>query len=345
VKAVVLTGIRRLELHEVPKPPLKKPNDILLKIASVGICGSDIHYYREGRIGDQVIQYPFTIGHECTAVVEAIGSAVKELKPGNRVVIEPQIACGCCSQCKTGRSNTCLHPQFFGCPGQIPGAMREYAVISADNCYQIPENLNLTQAVFAEPLSIGLYAVRLSGLLSNQKVGILGAGPIGLSVLTAVHEMSNNKIYVTDKLDYRLEFAASLGADWTDNPETSNIVKTIHQSEPESLDMVFECCGDQEALDQAVRLLKPAGKLIIVGIPETDRVQFEIHEMRRKETVVMNVHRQNECLENAIGLLNKKKDAISSLITHKFSPEESQKAFETVSKYDDHVMKAVIQFL
>lgn len=344
MKAVVLTAIRKMELQEVPSPKLIHPNDVFLKMAAVGICGSDSHYFKEGRIGNQVIQYPFTIGHECTAVVEAAGSAVKDLKPGNPVVIEPQVSCGTCFQCRMDRQHTCLHPQFFGCPGQIPGALREYAVVPEENCYRIPENLTLTEATLAEPLSIGLYAVHLSCLLPDQKVGILGAGPIGLSVLAAAQETGNNKIYITDKLDYRLKTAASLGADWTGNPETSDIIELIQQKEPECLDVIFECCGDQDALDQAVQLLKPAGRLIIVGIPETDRVNFSIHEMRRKETVVMNVHRQNGCLQNAIDLLSMRRNEITPLITHQFSAEESQKVFEMVSEYKDHVVKAVIHF-
>ncbi len=319
-------------------------NQVLLKMAAVGICGSDIHYYKKGRIGDQVIQYPFTIGHECSAVVETVGKEVTSLKPGDPVVVEPQISCGRCSQCLIGRSHTCLHSRFFGCPNQIPGALREYAVITEDNCYPVPEQLNLTEAVFAEPLSIGLHAFVLSGVSSDQKIAILGSGPIGLSVLTAIQESGKNTTYITDKLDYRLRIASSLGADWIGNPEKSDIIKDILNLEPESLDVAFECCGDQDALDQAVRLLKPAGKLIIVGIPEEDRICFNIHEMRRKELGVMNVHRQNNCIGKAIDILKTRREKISPLITHTFSPDKARQAFEMVSKYNDQVIKAVIKF-
>jgi L-iditol 2-dehydrogenase len=344
MKSIVLTGIRKMELRDVPKPQLKGDTDVLLKISVVGICGSDIHYYSTGRIGDQVVKYPFTIGHECSAVVEAVGSRVTQVKPGDRVAIDPAVSCHKCDQCLNGRPNTCRNLKFLGCPGQMEGCLLEYLVIPQENCYKIKESMTLTQGALVEPLSIGIYAVNFLKNFDTSVIAILGSGPIGLCVFLAARTKGIHHVYMTDKIDERLVVARNVGADWVGNPEKENVVKEIKIREPDLLDAVFECCGDQDALDQAIELLKPGGKLMIIGIPKIDQIYFDISKLRRKEISIQNVRRQNDCVQTAINLVQNGEIDIDFMATHNFKFEHTSKAFELVEGYRDGVIKAMIHF-
>ncbi len=343
MKTMVLTGLRGMELRDVPAPELSQPDDVLLKMAAVGVCGSDIHYYKKGRIGDQVVRYPFTVGHEGSAIVREVGEGVTRVKPGDPVVFDPLVACGTCSQCIGGRRHTCLNARFLGCPGQREGCLSEYIVMPEACCYPIGSEVSLEKAVLIEPLSIGIYTIAFISKPSAQNIGILGMGPIGLCVLVSARESGAKSVFVTDKIDSRLDVAMNMGADWIGNPLCSDIVAGIIQKVPDGLDVVIECCGDQDALDQAVMLLKPGGILLIVGIPEEERISFDSNQIRRKEIHIQNIRRQNETVQEAIDLLGSGRFNIGTLLTHRFPFEETQSAFDLVAKYGDGVVKAVIQ--
>lgn len=344
MKAMVLTGLKQMTLRDVPPPALKQDKDVLLKLAAVGVCGSDIHYYKTGKIGSQVVQYPFTVGHECAAVVEKAGSAVTRLKPGDRVAIEPAMSCGTCDQCRVGRPHTCRKLRFLGCPGQAEGCLAEYLVMPQECCLPIGSHLTIEQAALSEPLAIGLYAARRAGALKGRSIAILGCGPIGLSVMICARAMGVGRIYVTDKIDDRLAAAKKAGADWIGNPDRLDIVKAISAETPLLMDVVFECCGEQSAIDQAVDLLKPGGRLMAVGIPEVDRVSFIIDRTRRKEITVQNVRRQCACAEPTLALMEQGLLAADFMITHRFPFARTQEAFDLVADYRDGVVKAMIQF-
>jgi L-iditol 2-dehydrogenase len=230
--------------------------------------------------------------------------------------------------------------RFLGCPGQAEGCLSEYIVMPEECCFPVPDQLTAEEAAFVEPLSIGIYAMTLAGSLKGKTVGILGCGPIGLSVLLASCEAE--AVYVTDKITERLEVARSAGAVWSGNPLVEDICAEVSQREPELLDVVFECCGQQEALDQAIEILKPGGSLLIIGIPPEERVSFSVDGMRRKEICIMNVRRQNGCMQAAIDFIADERHNVRSLITHHFSLDQSQQAFDLVAGYQDGVVKAVI---
>lgn len=341
--AAVLTGIKKIEVRKVPDPQIHTEKEVLLRMMAVGICGSDIQYYLTGKIGDRVVQYPFIVGHECTAVIEKVGKSVKKVKPGDRVVINPAVSCGKCDQCLRGRSNTCRNLLFLGSPGQLEGCLSEYIVMPQANCYPIKKEIEPEEATFVEPLSIGIYAVNLLGGFKAQTIGILGSGPIGLSVALAAQDAGSRILYMTDKIDDRLEAARKVGAVWTGNPDKSDIVDEILSREPLQLDAVFECCGDQKAIDQAIELLKPGGKLMIVGIPDTDCITFDPHRIRRQEISIQNVRRQNNCIPAAIDLMERHEEDVALIVTHRFSLKEAQAAFDLVANYRDRVIKAVVR--
>lgn len=340
----MLTGIRQMQRMEVPVPQIEHDTDVLIRLRRVGVCGSDIHYYTTGRIGNQVVSYPFPVGHEGAGIVEETGHSVTRVKPGERIAIEPAMACGHCDQCLAGRPHTCRSLKFLGCPGQAEGCLSEYIVMPETNCIPIPEKLSLDHASLSEPLAIGVYAVHQSIPIKDSTIGILGFGPIGMSVLLPVIAWGAKRVYVTDKIAQRLELAVSSGASYTGNPDTQNIVKQIMTKEPDQLDAVFECCGQQEAMDQAVKLLKPGGKLMVIGIPEFDRWSLDASEIRRKEIVIQNVRRQNHCTEEALELISNDIVHVDTMITHRFPFERTKDAFELVAGYKDGVMKAMIEF-
>ena len=344
MKAVRLTGIRQIELADVPKPAIQKDDNVLLKIEMVGVCGSDVHYYETGRIGSQVVEYPFIVGHECAATVEAIGAAVDRVKVGDRIVVEPAISCLDCDQCRHGRRNTCRNLKFLGCPGQVPGCLCEYIVLPQHCCFPIGDKLKLPQAVLCEPLAIGLYAVKEAHLLESDNIAILGAGPIGLSCLVVAKAENVDACYVTEKIDSRVKVAQKAGATWVGNPEKQDVVKEILHFKPTGMDVVFECAGQQETIDQAVELLKPGGKLMLIGIPRTDRISLAVHTMRRREITIINVRRQNQCTQACIDLIASGKINVDFMITHRFKLEQVKDAFDMVAEYRDGVIKALIEF-
>lgn len=343
MQTMKLTGLRRMSAMTAPTPELVKPDDVLIRMQVVGVCGSDVHYYEQGRIGSQVVEYPFTVGHEGAGQVAAVGPAVRNVKVGDRIAIEPAMPCGTCDQCAAGRPHTCRHLRFLGCPRQAEGCLSEWLVMPAACCYPIADHLTFTEAALVEPLAIGVYAVRLSIPMAGARVGILGVGPIGLSVLLPARAQGAGAIYVTDKIDARLEVARQAGAAWGGNPVRDPVVEHLQALEPGGLDVVFECCGQQDALDQAIELLKPGGKLMLVGIPPTsERVSFNIDALRHKEICIQNVRRQNHCVQPALEMIARRDFDVALLATHRFAFADTPQAFDLVANYRDGVVKAMI---
>ena len=341
MKAAVLRGIEDLRIEDVPVPKIRNNTDVLIRIQSVGICGSDVHYYATGRIGDQVVQFPQIIGHETAGIVEAVGPAVKRVKPGDRIAVDPAVSCGECDQCRAGRYHTCRGNRFLGCPGQLEGCLCELIVMPESCCYPVPEGLSLDDAVLCEPLSIGLYAVKLSIPKEGASAGIIGAGPIGLSVLLCAGAYGCERVYVSDPVPARRRAAADNGAAWAGIPE--ELDAAVNDGEPDLLDAAFECSGTQEGLDQAVRLVKPGGRLMIIGIPEFDRFGFDAHTARRHEITLQNVRRQNGCIDESLELVARGEIDPSFMKTHEFPLEEAPRAFSLIRSYSDGVIKPFVR--
>lgn len=344
MKSMQLTGIRQMEMFDIPKPDIQNDTDVLIRMQAVGVCGSDVHYYTSGKIGSQVVQYPFPVGHEGAGIVEKVGKSVSMVRAGDRVAIEPAMPCGTCDQCLSGRPHTCRKLRFLGCPGQADGCLSEYIVMPQRSCLPVPDSMSFDQAAISEPLAIGLYAARLAGDLHRKNIAILGSGPIGLSVLAAARLAGAGNMYITDKIDERLGIAVQSGATGTYNILRQDVVREIRKQELLLLDTVFECCGQQEALEQAIDLLKPGGKLVIVGIPEFSHFSFPVDQMRRKEICIQNVRRQNGCDREAIKVIADGSIPVGHWATHHFSLEDCKKAFDMVAGYRDGVVKAMIHF-
>lgn len=343
MKAALLTALREIEIRDLPDPVLSGPRDVLVRMGRVGVCGSDIHYYTTGRIGCQVVEYPFAVGHEGAGVVAEVGREVTRVRPGDRVAIDPAISCGECDQCRAGRAHTCRNLRFLGCPGQVPGCLTEAIVMPEACCFPIPDSMTLEEATISEPLAIGVHAVRLAGDVAGRSIAILGSGPIGLSVLIAARARGVGRVLVTDKIPERLAVAREVGADATAHPDRGDVVGSFREMDPLGADVVFECCGKQEALDQAIELLRPGGSLLLVGIPEVPRVSFDIDILRRHEIRIQNVRRQNECVEETLELIARPETDVRSLVTHRYPLARCGEAFDLVAGYRDGVVKAMVE--
>ncbi|MFH1718464.1 MAG: alcohol dehydrogenase catalytic domain-containing protein [Planctomycetota bacterium] len=342
MKAVVLTGLEQMELRDVPEPKIEKDTDVLLKIERIGVCGSDVHYYETGRIGSQVVEYPYVTGHECAATVKAVGKSVTRVRVGDAIAVDPAVSCYQCFQCKLGRENTCYNLRFLGTPGQGGGCLCEYLVMPQEACYPTNGTITLEQAVLCEPLSIAVYSVQRARLPERANIAILGAGPIGLCTFVSAKAENVSTCYMSEKIPERIEVARRAGATWVGNPDKQDIVKEILKQQPDGLDVAFECAGQQETVDQCVDLLRPGGTLVLTGIPRFDRTSFAIDQLRRKEITIVNIRRQNQCTQKAIDLMASGKINADFMITHHFPLEETQKAFDMVAGYRDGVVKAMI---
>ncbi|MBW6537208.1 MAG: alcohol dehydrogenase catalytic domain-containing protein [Mariniphaga sp.] len=345
MKKVVLTGIREMEMIKVPEPFITGDKEVKIKLASIGVCGSDIHYYAEGKIGTQVVEYPFAVGHECSGTIVKVGSDVPNVKVGDLVVVDPAIHCGHCDQCLAGRPHTCRNNKFLGCPGQVEGCLSEYIVMPSFTCFPVTGKMNAVQAALIEPFSIGVYSVKLAEIKTKETSAVIfGAGPIGLSILLKLLADDIKNVGIVEPLDYRLEKAKEIGAGYFINPEKQVVEDEVKKQEELLVDVAFEASGEQDAVTNAVKILKPGGKLVLVGIPPSAQYTFDMDLMRRKELTVINVRRQNHCVEEAIDLVISGKADVEKMVTHHFSLDETGTAFDIVEQYKDGAIKAMIDF-
>jgi L-iditol 2-dehydrogenase len=342
MKAQALVGLQKMSLVDWDKPVISNDDDVLLRVRVIGVCGSDVHYYTRGRIGSQVVEYPYLIGHECSAVVEEVGAGVSGVKVGDEVAVEPAVSCLQCDQCRIERENTCRNLSFLGTPGQGDGCMCEYIVMPERNCYVTSGDMSLEEAALCEPFTIGVYSAVQGGACAGQIAAILGAGPIGLSVLKALKYFGVDKVYMTDKLDYRCDFAAGCGADWVGNPENTDVAGDIRAAEKGGIDVAYECAGQQSSIDECLEVLRPGGTLVLVGIPQESRISFSIDKLRRKEISVVNIRRQNRAGGRAIEMVASGGVNVADMITHRFGLADAGEAMELVGNYRDGVIKAVV---
>ncbi len=340
MKAVRLYAPGDLRTGDEPVP-VPGPGEVLLRIRVVGVCASDVHYYNEGRIGDQIVTEPLILGHEVGAEVVATGPGVSGLSPGDRVAVEPGQSCGNCEPCRRGWPNLCPAVRFFGTP-PVDGALREFVAWPARLCIKLPPGMSFDEAAMTEPMAVGIYAVDLAKMQGGEKVAILGAGGIGLSVLQAARVAGAGKIWVTDPVAERCRFALRLGADHAiqGDPEAAALAVRDESGGP---DVVFECAGTNEAVQQAVAIAGFNARVIIVGIPYPDEVCFTASTARRKNLTLVFVRRSRDAVERAIEWAQDGRIDLKSLVTHRFSLDQADLALRLARDRSDGVIRAVIE--
>ncbi len=342
MKAAVLHAVHDMRVEQVPKAKITEPDEVLIRIKAVGICGSDIHFLTRGRIGDFILEQPTIMGHESAGEVVEVGPAVKNLKPGDLVAIEPGKTCRRCEFCKSGRYNLCPDVVFLAAP-PVNGAFCEYLAWPEDFCFKLPEGMTAEEGAMMEPLSVGLHAVRLAGVRGGDAVAVLGAGPIGLTTLQAAKAHGATRIIVTDVVESRLEFARKLGATDVINAAEQDVVEAIRElTSGRGVDAAFECAGTQATLEQAFKVARDGGSVQLVGMPAELNPPIPIYDLINRELTVRGTFRYANCYPPAIALAASGKVDVKSLITHRFSLDETPEAMMFVHENKDKVIKAVI---
>jgi len=342
MRAARLHGIRDLRLEELPRPS-PGPGEVLLKVAAVGVCGSDVHYYLEGRIGSQVVTEPMILGHEFSAWVAELGEGVTELEPGQLVAVEAGIPCGACELCQHGHPNLCPNTRFCGAP-PVDGVFAEYSVMPAENCFPQPEGMGPVEGAMLEPLGIAIHTVDLGHLKPGETVAVLGAGPIGLLTAAVARAAGASEVYMTEPLAYRRQFALDHVADAALNPEDNDVEEEIMRlTGGRGVDVAFEAAGAPETLQQAAAVTRIGGKVIIAGIPADDVMTFSPDTVRRKGLTIMMVRRAKHTYERAFRLVQTGQVDVKTLATHLLPLERIDEAFQMVAGYQDGVLRAVIE--
>ena len=330
MRTLRLHGQHNLQLHDEPIPvPLAGQE--LLKISSVGICGSDLHWFSEQGIGDARLAVPLVLGHEFSA----------QTASGQRVAVEPALSCGNCDYCLRGHPNLCPSVIFAG-HGSQDGALREYMAWSPKCLFPLPDTISDDDGAMLEPLGVAIHAVDLAHLRSGMNVSVMGCGPIGLLIIQLLKLSGAANIIATDILPHRLEAARALGAHVIlaqDRRETEKFI--LGASAGRGVDVAFEVSGSQDAVDSALEALVPGGKLILVGIPSDDKTSFLASIARRKGLTIKLVRRMKHTYPRAIDLVARHQVDVRSIVTHRFRLEQAAEAFEIAERREG--LKILIQ--
>ena len=333
-RCAFLDANHKLSILEMEHP--KPSNDqVVIKIMANGICGSDIHFYNDGRLGNFVVNEPYVPGHEASGVVVEIGSHVEDISVGDRVVVEPGIPCGQCYYCRIGRYNLCKEVVFLSAP-PINGTFCDYLSIRRDCVHQIPEKLSFEQASLAEPVAVAVHAVNRARLNSGATAVIVGAGPIGLLTLQAFKCAGGSKAICIDRMDKRLEVAKELGAD-----EVINISQNSGEL-CNVADVIFETAGSTQATQTVFRLAKIGGCVVQVGWPGDQVVGMNIADFIDKELDYVAVNRYANAFPTVIAWMTDGRINVDKLITHRYSFDQVDEAFKFTGQNPNEVIKTVV---
>lgn len=341
MKAAVMKGLRRIEIEELPTP-VPKEHEVLIRIRSVGVCGSDVHYFVEGRIGDFVVQPPFILGHECSGEIVEVGKGVTHLKPGDRVTMEPGIPCGKCEFCRAGRYNLCPDVVFWATP-PVNGTFCEYVVHPAHFTYPIAPEVSFEEAALVEPFAVGMYAVHRAQAKPGDVALVLGSGPIGLVTIQALCVRGVTEIIAVDVVEKRLEKAKELGAKHVVNAASEDTREAVLAlTEGRGADVVFETAGSVQTAQLTVELAKRGGKVVLVGLPSATHFDFGIIKILDKELDVLGVFRYANMYKGCVDLLNSRRVNLKTLITHRFPLEKTQEALLFAHEHKTESIKVVV---
>ena len=341
-KTFYMTDLEKIEVGEAPMPKIGA-DDVMIQVRSVGICGSDLHYYRSGSIGDFKVEFPFILGHEAAGIVQDVGENVTTLKKGDRVCMEPGVPCMKCEECLSGHYNLCRDVRFWATP-PYDGVLSEYVAHPAAFTFKIPENMSFTEGALVEPLAIGLHACNMGGVKLGQTVAIMGAGCIGLVTLLAAKAYGATRIIVGDVLDKRLEKARDLGAVTVNTAREDFTAEVMQLTDGRGADVCIDCAGFSETVNTCLESAKPAGTVIIVGLGQ-DRVDgFNTGIMSTKELTVKSIFRYRNLFPTAINAIAGGKIDVNAIVSHRFTFDDTINAFATCHKDIRNVVKGVIEY-
>ena len=333
MRASVLRGVGDVAVEERPIPE-SGAGEVLVRVGSVGVCGSDVHYYEQGRIGPYVVDRPLVLGHEAGGEVAAVGPGVDSLRLGQRVSLEPGVPCRNCAQCLAGRYNLCPNVCFFATP-PYDGAFLEYLAMPAAFVHAIPDSVSDDAAALLEPLSVAIWACRRSEVTAGSRVLVTGAGPIGVLCTQAARAFGATQVWVSDVNPQRLELARRLGAEALDVSQRPISDWGI------TPDVLLECSGNARATGDAIRVVARAGHVVLVGMG-ADELPIPLPYVQDHELVLSGAFRYANTWPTAISLVASQRVDLDSLVTGYYGLDDVEKAL-TAARRDPTMVKAVVR--
>ncbi len=342
MESLQLVALREVDVRPMPDPPDPGPGEVLVRIRAVGICGSDMHFYNEGGIAGKDAMYPMVLGHEPGAEIAGVGPGVEGLKTGTKVAVEPAVLRKECEFSLRGQRNLCEHIEFLG-GLDAPGALREYAVVPAENCVVMPDSMTFADAAFIEPLAVLLHSLELAELTFGESVAVMGAGPIGLLAVQVAKLAGASRILVADRVPYRLKKALELGADEAVDITKDSAADAARDLNPHGVHVVFDAAGKPESINSAIDCLRPGGRLVLIGVPSQPLVGLALWEALNKELTIRVQKRSNGNDHDALAMMKRGLIRSDSIMTHSMPLSEGHKAFEMMANYADGVIKPVVE--
>lgn len=344
MKALVLEEIDRLAIRDIDIQEELGPNDVRIKIANVGVCGSDVHYYKHGRIGDFVLREPMVLGHEASGVVMEAGSAVRHLKSGDRVCMEPGVFDPQSREAMQGMYHLDPGIKFWATP-PVHGVLRESVVHPASLTFKLPDNVSLEEAVLAEPLTSGVHVARKVGISPGDTAIVSGAGTIGALMALALLASGCSRVIITDVKQEKLDFLMDHYGDRliAFNVAKGDLKEFVPQHFPRGADLFVDCSGSPAAIGAAPHCVRPGGKIVFVGMPQAP-VPMDIVAMQVKEIVTYSIFRYANDYERSVALIASGQIDVAPLISRRYAFKDSIKAFELAASAPADVIKVVIDF-
>lgn len=342
MKVAVMEGIGKMRFETRPMPEIKD-NEVLVKLEYVGICGSDIHYYENGRIGDYIVKSPIVLGHEPGGVVMVTGKNVSHLKIGDKVALEPGKTCGHCHFCREGKYNLCPDVVFFATP-PVDGAFQEYVAHEANLCFKLPENVSTLEGALIEPLAVGFHAANQGGAHAGQTAVIFGAGCIGLVSMMALRAKGVSTVYVVDIMEKRLQKVLELGATEVINSSNTNILEEIEKlTNGEGADLVIETAGMEITTQQAIQVAKKGSTIVLVGYSKSGMLTLPISLAIDKELTFKTVFRYRHIYPMAIEAVASGKINLKGIVTNLFELDDIQNGMDMSVKDKANIVKSVVK--
>lgn len=343
MKAIIWHGVREISIEESPQPEVG-PGQVLVKMQSLGICGSDLKLYSYGVLGTLKPTRPFIMGHEGTGNIIQIGENVQGLSVGDPICINPQAACQTCFYCKRGEQNLCEQLDFKSVTGD--GIFSEVVRIRADQIYPLPVGFDMQLATLIEPLSVGVQASRVTNIDPDEGVLLFGAGTIGLVTLAVLKYLGLNRVLVVDIQDFALRLAERMGALAVVNSKTQDLDQAIQQIfGPRGPDIVIESAGISATQARAFELARPGGRLIMIGISPDQATSINVNRLVRSNLRVFGtVRTSGDTFATAAHLLTTGKVDLSCLVSRVFPFDHAKEAFEYVLEKNNRATKCLLTF-
>ena len=340
MKVCVLTGQRQLEWteREIPQPA---QGELQIKLEYVGICGSDLHFYDQGRLANWELDGPLALGHEPGGVVTAIGEGVRGFSVGDKVAIEPAVPCGKCEACRTGHYNLCPDVKMLAIPHERDGVFAEYCTHDATMCYKLPDNMDTMEGGLLEPLTVGMHGTELSDAKIGETAIVLGCGCIGLCTIMSLKARGVTEIYAADVLDKRLEMALEVGATRVFNSKKESIEEFAKTLPGGGADQVYECAGNRITTLQTCRLIKRAGKVTLVGVSPEPVLELDIATLNAMEGTIYSVYRYRNLYPKAIKAVSGGLIPLKKIVSHVFDFKDCIHAIEYSNDHKDEVKHIV----